>query len=156
MTYPPQGPYAGPPPGPQGPPEQSGPIARPDDVDTGFWLWLVATTTMVIGYVVDLVTVPVAGPSSVVYGVSGVFLFVVVSVVVTFLFLMREGYRWARTLLTGGGAATIVYALTNLFGVDRPAVAAFVFAVTAIVAVVCVAGGIYLLHRNDAHAYFTR
>jgi hypothetical protein len=141
---------------PTGPPAETGPVTRPDDVDTGFWLWLVATTMMVIGYVVDLATLPTAGPSAVVYGVSGVFLFVVASVVVTFLFLLREGYPWARTLLTGGGAATIVYALTNLFGVDRPVVAAFVFAVTAIIGVVCVAGGIYLLHRKDAHAYFTR
>jgi peptidoglycan/LPS O-acetylase OafA/YrhL len=151
------GPFQGPPNGaPTGPPSEAGPLTRPDDVDTGFWLWLVATAMMVIGYVVDLATLPVAGPSAVVYGVSGVFLFVVASVVVTFLFLMREGYSWARTLLTGGGAATIVYALTNLFGVNRPAVAAFVFAVTAIVGAVCVAGGIYLLHRKDAHAYFTR
>ncbi|OPX07876.1 hypothetical protein B1790_22430 [Mycobacterium sp. AT1] len=136
--------------------EETGPVARPDDVDTGFWLWLVATTVMVIGYVVDLATLPVAGPGAVVYGVSGIFLFVVASVVVTFLFLMREGYRWARTLLTGGGAGTIVYVLTNLFGVDRPAVAAFVFAVTAIIGAVCVAGGVYLLHRKDADAFFTR
>jgi len=151
------GPHQSPPPGPPvGPTAHAGPVTRPDDVDTGFWLWLVATTMMVIGYVVDLATLPVAGPPAVVYGVSGVFLFVVASVVVTFLFLLREGYRWARTLLTGGGAATIVYALTNLFGVDRPAVAAFVFAVTAIIGVVCVAGGIYLLHRKDAHGYFTR
>lgn len=148
------GPFQGPPPGP--PVQETGPVTRPDDVDTGFWLWLVATTVMVIGYVVDLATLPVAGPGALVYGVSGIFLFVVASVVVTFLFLMREGYRWARTLLTGGGAATIVYALTNLFGVDRPAVAAFVFAVTAIIGAVCVAGGVYLLHRKDAHAFFTR
>ena len=148
------GPHYGPPPGQ--PVQDAGPVTRPDDVDTGFWLWLVATTVMVIGYVVDLATLPVAGPGALVYGVSGIFLFVVASVVVTFLFLMREGYRWARTLLTGGGAATIVYALTNLFGVDRPAVAAFVFAVTAIIGAVCVAGGVYLLHRQDAHAYFTR
>ncbi|MCV7421227.1 hypothetical protein H7K45_11810 [Mycobacterium yunnanensis] len=134
----------------------SEPLVRPDDVDTGFWLWLVATTMMVIGYVVDLAAAPLKAPSVVVYGVSGVFLFVVASVVVTFLFLLRAGYRWARTLLTGGGAATIVYALTNLFGVDRPTVAAFVFAITAVIAVVCVAGGIYLLHRKDAHEYFTR
>ena len=147
----------GPPPGLQaGPPQNARPPGRPDDVDTGFWLWLVATAAMVTGYVVDLATLPVAGPAALVYGVPGVFLFVVASVAVTFLFLLREGYRWARTVLTGGGAATIVYALTNLFGVDRPAVAAFVFAVTAIIGVVCVAGGIFLLHRKDAHDYFTR
>ena len=86
------------------------PSARPDDVDTGFWLWMVALPLMVIGYVVDLVTLPVAGPDGLVYAVSGVFVVVVASVVVTFLLLMRQGYRWARTLLTGGGAATVVYA----------------------------------------------
>ena len=56
--------------------------------------------------------------------------------------------------MTSGGRGRS--ALTNLFGVDRPAVAAFVFAVTAIIGAVCVAGGVYLLHRQDAHAYFTR
>lgn len=114
---------------------------------------------MVIGYVVDLVTLPdlvPVGPRGLVYGVSGVFMVVVASVVLTFLLLMRQGYRWARTLLTGGGAATIVYALTNLFGVERPTVAAFVYAVTAIIGSVCIAGGVYLLHRKDAHAFFTR
>lgn len=143
----------------QGPPPQVEPQPRPEDVDTGFWLWIVALAMMVIGYVVDLVALPVAsssGPAALVYGVSGVFLAVVASVVLTFLFLMRQGYRWVRTLLTGGGAATCVYALTNLFSVDRPAVAAFIFAVTAIIGSVCIAGGIYLLHRKDAHAFFTR
>jgi hypothetical protein len=143
----------------QGPPPQVEPAPRPEDVDTGFWLWLVALPMMVIGYVVDLVAVPdvvSGGPKGLVYGVSGVFLAVVASVVLTFLLLMRQGYRWVRTLLTGGGAATIVYALTNLFGVDRPAVAAVVYAVTAIIGSVCIAGGVYLLHRKDAHAFFTR
>jgi peptidoglycan/LPS O-acetylase OafA/YrhL len=140
----------------QGPPPQVEPQPRPEDVDTGFWLWVVALAMMVIGYVVDLATLPVDGPAALVYGVSGVFLVVVASVVLTFLFLMRQGYRWVRTLLTGGGAATIVYALTNLFSVDRSAVAALVFAVTAIIGSVCIAGGIYLLHRKDAHAFFTR
>lgn len=135
------------------------PATRPEDVDTGFWLWIVALPMMVIGYVVDLVAVPdlvSGGPKGLVYGVSGVFLMVVASVVLTFLLLMRQGYRWVRTLLTGGGAATIVYALTNLFGVDRPAVAAFVYAATAIIGSVCIAGGVYLLHRKDAHAFFVR
>ena len=135
------------------------PQPRPEDVDTGIWLWIVALAMMVIGYVVDLVTVPgpnSGGSAALVYGVSGVFLAVVASVVLTFLFLMRHGYRWVRTLLTGGGAATIVYALTKLFNVDRPAVPALAFAVTTIVGSVCIAGGIYLLHRKDAHAFFTR
>ena len=140
----------------QGPPQEAGPQPRPEDVDTGFWLWLVAWAMMTIGYVVDLATIPVEGPAVLVYGVSGVFLVVVSSVVVTFLLLLRQGYRWVRTLLTGGGAATIVYALTNLFGVERPTVAAVAFAVTAIIGMVCIAGGLYLLHRKDAHAFFTR
>ena len=98
----------------QAPPTEVGPPPRPEDVDTGFWLWIVALPMMVIGYVVDLVTVPLEGPAVLVYGVSGVFMVVVSSVVLTFLLLMRQGYRWARTLLTGGGAATVVYGLTNL------------------------------------------
>jgi hypothetical protein len=140
----------------QAPPTEVGPPPRPEDVDTGFWVWLVALPMMVIGYVVDLATMPVKGPAVLVYGVSGVLMLVVSSVVLTFLLLMRQGYRWVRTLLTGGGVATIVYALTNLFGVERPTVAAVVYAVTAIIGSVCIAGGVYLLHRKDAHAFFTR
>lgn len=133
----------------------SEPAGRPEDVDTGFWLWLVALPLMVIGYVVDLVTVPVHGPAVLVYGVSAIFLFVVASVALTFLLLMRVGYRWTRTLLSGGGTATIVYAVTNLFA-DRPPVAAMVYAATAIVGSVCIAGGVFVLHRQDAHAFFVR
>jgi hypothetical protein len=144
----------------QGPPaepsSEAEPAARPEDVDTGFWLWIVALPLMVIGYVVDLVVIRIDGPAVLVYGVSAIFMVVVVSVVLTFLLLMRQGYRWSRTLLTGGGAATIVYSLTNLFGVDRPEVAAFAYAACTIVGSVCIAGGAYLLHRRDAHSYFTR
>jgi hypothetical protein len=140
----------------QAPPTPVGPQPRPEDVGTGFWLWIVALPMMVIGYVVDLVTVPLEGPAVLVYGVSGVFMVVVSSVVLTFLLLMRQGYRWARTLLTGGGAATVVYGLTNLFSVDRPTVAAVGYAVPTIIGSVCIAGGAYLLHRKDAHTFFTR
>jgi hypothetical protein len=140
----------------QAPPTPFEPASRPEDVDTGFWLWLVALPMMVIGYVVDLVAIRVEGPAALVYGVSGIFVTVVASVVLTFLLLMRQGYRWVRTMLTGAGAATIVYALTNLFDVERPAGAAIVYAMTAIIGSVCIAGGIYLLHRKDAHAFFTR
>lgn len=132
------------------------PAARPEDVDTGFWLCVVALPLMVAGYVVDLVALPAKGPAALVYGVSSIFLVVVVSVVVTFLLLMRQGYRWTRTVLTGGGAATIGYALSTLLGVERPTAAAVLFAVTAIIGSVCIAGGVYLLHRKDAHAFFTR
>jgi hypothetical protein len=65
-------------------------------------------------------------------------------------------YRWARTVLTGGAVATVVYVTTSLFTVQRSAVAAVIYAVTAIVGAVLIAGGVYLLHRKDANAYFTR
>ena len=131
--------------------------ARPADVDTGFWLWLVAVPLMVSGYLVDLVTSERPHPPAVVYVFSGMFVFVIAAVVVTFLFLMRQGYRWARTVLTGGGVASMVYAGTSLFTVDRPTTAAAVlYAVSAIVGSVLIAGGVFLLHRKDAHAFFVR
>ena len=77
--------------------------ARPTDVDTG-WLWLVAVPMMVTGYMVDLVGNDRPRPPIAVYVFSGLFVFVIAAVVVTFLFLMRQGYRWARTVLTGGGS----------------------------------------------------
>ena len=78
------------------------------------------------------------------------------SVVVVFLFLLRQGYRWARTVLTGGGVASVVYVATSLFTIDRGSVAAVTYAVTAIIGSVLIIGGVYLLHRKDAHAFFTR
>ena len=130
---------------------------RPVDVDTGFWLWLAALPLMVTGYVVDLVVANGATRAPmIVYAISLVFVIVLSAIVVTFLILMRHGYRWTRTLLTGGGIASVVYAGTNLFTVDRPAVAAIIFAVTAIVGSVLIVGGVFLLHRKDAHAFFTR
>src|SRR6476620_10978247 len=105
---------------------------RPVDVDTGFWLWLAALPLMVVGYVVDLV-VNGKHPPVIVYAISVVFGVVLSTVVVTFLILMRHGYRWARTLLTGGGIASVVYTATSLFTVDRPTAAAVIYAVTAIV-----------------------
>jgi hypothetical protein len=128
---------------------------RPVDVDTGFWLWVAALPLMVVGYVVDIV---VAAPHRplVVYGISAVFVVVIIAIVVTFLILMRQGYRWARTLLSGGGVASVVYACSSLFTVDRPTAAALTYAVTAIVGSVLIAGGLFLLHRKDAHEYFTR
>ena len=137
--------------------EQQAPsIARPHDVDTGFWLWVASVPLMVVGYVVDLVTsadrhLPIA-----VLATSVVFVVVLTAIVVTFMILMRHGYRWARTLLTGGGVSSVVYAATSLFTVDRPTSAAVVYAVTAIVGSVLIGGGVFLLHRKDAHAFFTR
>jgi hypothetical protein len=129
---------------------------RPVDVDTGFWLWMAAVPLMVAGYVVDLVVNGANHPPMIMYAISGVFVVVLSAVVVTFTILMRQGYRWARTLLTGGGVASVVYTGTSLFTVDRPPAAAIAYAVTAIVGSVLIAGGVYLLHRKDAHAFFTR
>jgi hypothetical protein len=125
------------------------------DVDTGFWLWVAALPLMVVGYVVDLVVTEVKHPP-IVYAISAVFVVVMSAVVVTFLILMRHGYRWARTTLTGGGIASVVYAATSLFTVDRPPAAAVIYAVTSIVGSVLIVGGVFLLHRKDAHAFFTR
>ncbi|HKV22524.1 MAG TPA: hypothetical protein VJR50_26105 [Mycobacterium sp.] len=129
---------------------------RPADVDTGFWLWLVAVPLMVVGYLVDVVTAPQPRPPVVVIVFSCLFVFVIAAVVVTFLFLMRQGYRWARTLLTGGGVASVVYAGTSLFSLDRPTGPAVVYAVSAIVGSVLIVGGVFLLHRKDAHSFFVR
>lgn len=129
---------------------------RPADVETGFWLWLVAVPLMVVGYLVDLVSTEQPRPPVVVVVFSCLFVFVIAAVVITFLFLMRQGYRWARTLLTGGGVASIVYAGTSLFSIDRATAPALVYAVTAIFGSVLIAGGVFLLHRKDAHTFFVR
>ena len=130
--------------------------ARPTDVDTGFWLWLVAVPLMVVGYLVDMVSAQQARPPVIAFVISGMFVFVIAAVVVTFLFLMRQGYRWARTVLTGGGVASMVYVGTSLFSIDRPTAAAVLYAVCVIVGSVLIAGGVFLLHRKDAHAFFVR
>lgn len=129
---------------------------RPVDVDTGFWLWLVAVPLMVVGYLVDVVSTERPHPPAVVIVFSCLFVFVVAGVVVTFLFLMRQGYRWARTVLTGGGVAAVVYVGTSLFSIDRPTTPAVTYAVCAIVGSVLILGGVFLLHRKDAHAFFVR
>jgi hypothetical protein len=129
---------------------------RPTDVDTGFWLWLVAVPLMVTGYVVDMVSEQRPHAPLLIYAISGTFVFVLATIVVTFLFLMRQGYRWARTLLTGGGVASMVYAGTSLFSVERSPTSAVVYAVSAIVGSVLIAGGVFLLHRKDAHTFFVR
>ena len=90
------------------------------DVDTGFWLWVAALPLMVTGYIIDLVGTANPRLPTAVLAISVLFVVVLAAVVLTFLILMRHGYRWARTLLTGGGVATIVYVATNLFTVDRP------------------------------------
>jgi hypothetical protein len=129
---------------------------RPVDVDTGFWLWVAALPLMVTGYVVDLFATDKNHPPVIVYAISLVFVVVLAAIVVTFLILMRHGYRWARTLLTGGGIASVVYTGSSLFTVDRPTTAAVVYAVTAIVGSVLIVGGAFLLHRKDSHVFFNR
>ena len=95
--------------------------ARPDpaDVDTGVRLWLAALPLLLIGQIVDTALGPDLPGGFVAYAITGVFLVLLCAVVVTFLLLMRQGYRWARTLLTGGGLASIVYIASSLFTVQR-------------------------------------
>jgi Na+/phosphate symporter len=119
-------------------------------------LWLAAVPLMVVGYVVDVVSAQRPHPPAVIIAFSCLFVVVIAAVVVTFLFLMRQGYRWARTLLTGGGVASVVYAGTSLFSTVRETTPALVYAVSAIVGSVLITGGVFLLHRKDAHAFFVR
>jgi hypothetical protein len=137
------------------PPRPPEPQTRPVDVDTGFWLWVAAMPLMVIGYIADTVGSSTHG-STLVYIASGLFTGVLCAIVVAFLILMRAGYRWARTTLTGGAVATVVYVGIRLFTVNWPPVVAVICGVTGIVGSVLIAGGMFLLHRSDAHAYFTR
>ncbi|ULE34191.1 hypothetical protein [Mycobacterium sp. IDR2000157661] len=132
------------------------PEGRPEDVDTGFWLWVVALPLLVTGHIIDVLfsrEQDLAGP---LLAASLVIVAVLAAVVLTFMILMRHGYRWARTVLTGGGLASVVYVVTNLFSVERSAAVALAYAVTAILGSVLIVGGVFLLHRKDAHAYFTR
>ncbi len=136
----------------QPPPEAP---ARPDDVDTGFWLWLIALPLMVTGYIANAYFA--AGKHSfLVIGVNVMFTLMIAALVVTFLFLMRSGYRWTRTVLTGGGLATVIYTAVNLFGTERETVQAVIFAVTGIIGSVLIVGGAVLLHRQDAHGFFAK
>ena len=141
------------PPGAPMPPE---PQTRPVDVDTGFWLWVVALPLMVIGYIADVVGSSPGHGAVLLYVASGLFTGVLCAVAVTFMILMRAGYRWARTVLTGGGVATVVYVGTRLFTVNWPPLVAVICGVSGIVGSVLIAGGMFLLHRNDAQEFFTR
>ena len=132
------------------------PSGRPVDVDTGFWLWVASLPLLVTGHIIDLVATANHRLPSAVLAMSILFVVILGAVVLTFQILMRHGYRWARTLLTGGGVATIVYVATNLFTVERPTAAAMIYAVSGILGAVLIAGGVFLLHRKDAHAFFTR
>jgi hypothetical protein len=138
------------------PPRPSEPQARPVDVDTGFWLWVVALPLMVIGYIADALGSSQGHGSTLLYIGAGLFTGVLCAIVVAFLILMRAGYRWARTTLTGGGIAAVVYVGIRLFTVNWPPMVAVICGITGIVGSVLIAGGMFLLHRSDAHAYFTR
>lgn len=131
------------------------PSGRPVDVDTGFWLWVGSLPLLTTGHIIDLVASNHQLPAAVL-ALSVLFVVILAAVVLTFQILMRQGYRWARTLLTGGGVATIVYVATNLFTVERATPEAMIYAVSGILGTVLIAGGVFLLHRKDAHAFFTR
>lgn len=135
-------------------PDGESPV-RPPDVDTGFWLWVVAVPLMAAGSIIDSVTAeqPMNG---LILAISVVFVVLLSAVVLTFQFLMRQGYRWARTLLTGGAIASVVYSMSSLFSVERSAGAALAYAGCVIIGSVLIAGGAYLLHRKDSHEFFTR
>jgi len=130
---------------------------RPADVDTGFWLWMAALPLLIVGQIADIyVSATTTGASTPVRVLSTAFTLSVAAVALTFLLLLRSGYRWTRTLLTGGGIATIIYTLASLISVTRPPLAAVVFAATGIIGSVLIGGGIYLLHRTESHGFFTR
>jgi len=137
-------------------PLPDGTPSRPDDVDTGFWLWVVALPLLVVGQLVDVFTSAPEGQSRAVMGAAAFITLAVGVVVLTFLLLLRSGYRWTRTLLTAGGVGTIVYTAMSLFGVPRETLPAVVFAVTGIIGSVLIGGGIVALHRPDAHGFFVR
>ena len=127
---------------------------RPADVDTGFWLWLAAVPLMVIGQFADgyVVSRTTSAPSVLV--TTALLSIVIGAVAVTFIVLMRSGYRWTRTLLTAGGVATILYTAASLLGTPRPPLPAVVYAVTGIIGAVLIGGGIFLLHRPDSNRFF--
>ncbi|MEV0668641.1 hypothetical protein [Mycobacterium sp. NPDC050441] len=137
--------------------QQPSPTGRPEDVDTGFWLWAAALVLMVVGYLIDALTGSGRGvQQSMTVVFSVMFVVVLSSIVVAFLMLMRQGYRWARTVLTSGGIISVLQSISSLLSGERQDAAAVGYAVTAIVGSVLIAGGLYLLHRKDADGFFTR
>ncbi len=129
---------------------------RPDDVVTGFWLWLLAVPLLVAGQFADGYVVSRSTNTPAVLVTSAMLAVIIGVVVVTFVVLMRSGYRWTRTVLTAGGVATILYTAASLFGTPRPVLPAVIYAVTGIVGSVLIGGGIYLLHRPDSTKFFER
>lgn len=120
-------------------------------------MWAAALVLMVIGYLIDVLTGSGGGVQrSMTVVFSAMFLVVLSSIVVAFLILMRQGYRWARTLLTSGGLVSALHAISSLLTGERQAAAAVGYALTAIVGSVLIAGGLYLLYRKDADGFFVR
>ena len=76
--------------------EPSAPPARPVDVDTAFWLWVVALPLMVAGYVIDLLAAD-SRPDGLVIAISLVFVAVATELTATLL-LAPTG---TRTLAMG-------------------------------------------------------
>ena len=111
---------------------------------------------MVVGYGADVVGSSNGRGSAPLYAAAALFTGVLCAIVVTFLILMRAGYRWARTVLTGGAIATVVYVGIRLFTVTWPPMYAVLCGITGITGSVFIAGGMFLLHRSDSHDYFTR
>lgn len=139
---------------PSRPPNPPAAPSRPVDVDTGFWLWLAAVPLMVIGQFVDGYVVSRTTNSTNVLVTTAMLAIIIGGVVITFVVLMRSGYRWARTVLTAGGVATTLYTVSSLFGTSRPTLPAVIYAVTGIIGVVLICGGIFLLHRADSNRFF--
>ncbi len=131
-------------------------LSRPADVDTGFWLWLVALLLLMTGQISDGLIAQVPGDRTTIAVATAVFIAGLGAVVVTFLLLLRSGHKWTRTVLTAGGVATIIYTAITLFGVGRDPIPAVIYAVTGIVGSVLIGGGVVLLHRPDSQAFFTR
>lgn len=134
---------------------------RPDDIDTGCWLWLAALPLMIVSYMAANVgqwqqdpEVHKAALLWTVYAFNGFIVVVVGALVVTGIFLMRAGYRLARTFLTGGAVGSVVFTATRL--IDLQGVPAIVQALSGITASVLICGGLFLLHREDSTAYLTR
>lgn len=136
--------------------QRPGADPRPEDVDTGFWLWAVALPLLVVGYLIDAVTGSTGDQRALMIVLAVMSMIVLSSIVVTFLILMRQGYRWTRTILTSGGLVSVIHVATSLFGADRPPAAAVGYALTGIFGSVLIVGGVYLLHRKDANSFFNR
>ena len=117
---------------------------------------MIALPLLVTGYLLDVVTGARGDQRLLLIVVSVTFMVVLSSIVVAFLVLLRQGYRWTRTLLTSGGVVSAMHAVSSLFTGDRPAAVAVAYAVTAIVGSVLIVGGVYLVYRKDANAFLTR